>query len=203
MATVIPPGFGLVALRHTLAGDNEAMFVTFGVEFLTTPGAQAHAINICDAWQVAGGPLDSMSNLYTFTGAVLSVGQDGGPPVIVEEPRSAPGRDTSSPLPQNCALLVRKRTNLAGREGRGRMYVPGFSEGNTTATGGIPSANLTATQTRYNTFFSNLSEPPDAGAVNMVILHTWPQLGALPAPTPVTSLVVDAVVATQRRRLRR
>lgn len=92
-------------------------------------------------------------------------------------------------------LLVRKGTGLIGRPFRGRMYPPGLVYEATYNEGGVMSG---ASRDDYQTAFDAwLDELQTGMATNMVLLHS-----AEIAATPVTSLTVDAVAATQRRRLR-
>lgn len=121
--------------------------------------------------------------LWRDSGGVLRLGLSNGTTVGTRAGSNAP--------PSNCSLLFSKRSGVAGRQNRGRMYMPPclLAESNINQDGSFPLTNL---QTSADAFLENFS--PD---LPMVILHTGAQ-----APTPVTSLVVRSVLATQRRRMR-
>lgn len=110
---------------------------------------------------------------------------------------ASPGARPLAPLPANTAVLVRKITDLGGRAGRGRFYVPGFVETPVSGNGVIDATELGLLQAAADTFYGNLT----AGDFGLVVLH---QPGSpLSTPTPITGLAVDSTVATQRQRLRR
>lgn len=196
---VIPPGFAHCANRFALVGDPEPIFVTFGLDVSGVSGDfTAAAINVSTAWAAANSPLNNLSNQYTLNGIILTVGQDGGDPIIVEYSPSQAGRSSSAPMPQNCAYLVRKRTGLGGRQHRGRLFMPGLNETLVDPAGVMSSATVAVLQGDWDAFLAAVNDPTP-----MVILHSDPLVGSPPAPTDVTSLPVDNRIATQRRRLRR
>lgn len=98
-------------------------------------------------------------------------------------------------LPSSLALLVRKQTALGGRHGRGRFFWPVLGE-SLIGDGGIISPTALANlQTGFDEFLVDLT----TADAEMVLLHA----DALTVPTPVTSLSVQTLCATQRRRMRR
>lgn len=191
MALLIPPGFAQASLRWSLTGDPEVMISTVGIG-VNGPG-QTEADDLADAW-IASWPAANMFSQYTFLGVVLRVGQDGGPPIIVEAPRSQVGTATGNPLPQNCTVLVRKSTSTGGRSGRGRMYLPpyGLSESFVDSKGMIEPATVAVLQTAVSAALF--------GTVDPVLLHD--EASPVTAPSPLSAVTVDTRIATQRRRLR-
>ena len=123
----------------------------------------------------------------------------------------AAGGLTDAPMPANVAWLVKKQ--IVGTRGRrsGRMYLPGVSEA-LTATGDgnrIDPASLTGFNGDLATFLGGINdaEGPTIGVQRqLVVVHTQqPDPAVEPSYngyTPVESLVADALLATQRRRLR-
>lgn len=103
------------------------------------------------------------------------------------------GTGNSATAPPNVAMLVRKKTLLGGRTGRGRFYLPGVPEESVQPSGVIDSSTVSAFQLRMTNFLAAL----ETYGAPMVLLHN-----ASSDPTVVTNLVVDTKVATQRRRLR-
>lgn len=108
-----------------------------------------------------------------------------------------PGGLTSASTPPNVSWLITKTTNLGGRAGSGRMYVPGIAENTIDASGNIGSTLHTAMQTAATSFLDKQA----ADSLPVVLLHG---LGSpLAGGTPVQQLVVQPRAATQRRRLRK
>jgi hypothetical protein len=109
--------------------------------------------------------------------------------------------DVSLAVPQNTSYLIQKRSGTAGRRNRGRLYLPGVAEGNVDHKGLLTSATVSTINTALSGWLAKFATT--IGFVDsMVILHSS-GISATPAPTVVNALVVDPVVATQRRRLRR
>src|SRR5229473_1782250 len=100
--------------------------------------------------------------------------------------------------PINACPLVRKNTGLVGKHFRGRMYLPGTTQGDTDSTGSnLTNTALTTYQTALTAFFTAIAGGTQSSL--MVLLHS---LVSVP-PTTVTSLTVQQLYAAQRRRLRR
>lgn len=104
------------------------------------------------------------------------------------------GNVTGPGSPSNCTYLLKKNTALGGRKGRGRMYIPGVTESLVGSDGVLTSATVSSLNSEAADFLGTLAFLGHT----MVVLHT-----DATTPTPVTSLVADSTVATQRRRLRR
>jgi len=95
-------------------------------------------------------------------------------------------------------LRVTKRTALVGRAFRGRMYAPyTLGEVGVSATGAIIGTNVTLFQTAYTALMFNLAN--GTPSLLPVLLHTNPAI----TPTNISSLFIQPVVGTQRRRLQR
>ena len=109
------------------------------------------------------------------------------------------GGETGATGAAATSILVRKNTSFGGRTGRGRMYVPGQSEGAIDAGGFIQAATLADAQTRATAFLNDM----DAHLGGMYLLHNEGGAGAALPPRHVTSLTVESICANQRRRQRR
>lgn len=194
MTLVIPPGYAQVAYRFLLANDPEEIITTLGVDTDVFPGNLTGATALRDKWTETWGAVGRSAS-YTFRGVYLRVGQDGGPPVVVQVDSLSVGTGSQVPPPQNCALLVKKQTASGGRANRGRMYLPPYpiGEGDITANGVIADGQVTTLQGVINTWLN------EVGAY--VVLHD--SESPVTTPTPITSFILDRVIATQRRRLRR
>lgn len=204
MAIVIPPGYGQAAIEMRSDYDPESWYTTFGVDLSAAAGDyEAAAVGAVTAFENAF-QLGFLSNQVTIVGIDLRVGQDGPSPLYVRVNRGNKGTSAAEKLPQNCALLLHKGTGRPGRTGRGRMFLPGvLDEGQVSQVGILSGSQLSNCQDRANTFLSNL-EDGSMGAVTatpMVLLHNSGVPGGT-TPDPVSTLVVDNKISTQRRRLR-
>lgn len=168
---------------------------TMAFDISTYPDNPADLAALCiAAWH------DNFQN-YQATGVVF----DGvlvkfGPTATGPSAFVAAGSTTGSagtPLDPAVALLVQKVTPFGGRAGRGRFYIPGCKESATDTGGHIVTETRATMQSDLTAFLGDLNaEEPKA-----VVLH-----GAdspLVTPSVITSLQLEASVATQRRRQRR
>lgn len=99
--------------------------------------------------------------------------------------------------PSEVAVVIRKRTALAGRKYRGRWYVPGIPFINTLESQ-IDPAQLAA----WNTLSGDLETTIMSVAGNSyqpTLVPLWKN-GVLPAGQPLTICVVDPILRSQRRR---
>lgn len=204
MPLVIPTGFAQASIELRSDFDTEPWYVTFGVSLADAGGDfPAAALSVQTAFEEAYQSI--LSSQVTMSGVNLLVGQDGGAPVNIRVNRSEVGASGAEKLPQNCAALVSKGTARGGRPGKGRYFLPGtLNEGQVSQTGVMSSSELTAHETAANTLLFKLEAPTDPlfPSVPMVLLHNLGVPGGT-TPSVVTSLTVSALIATQRRRLRR
>ncbi len=200
MPLVIPTGHAQVIHSLSLTGDKEPMAVTFGVEIdpaapqdlssIATSLHNAFDTEMCKIPHSVYALEATEVRLGSATGLVGAIG------IHVGQVRCRGG---GSPLPQNCAILFHKRSGLPGRRARGRMYLPGMSEGATSPTGEIEGASVPAFSAIAEAWRALVEGDPRVG--RMVILHSA-GISATPPPTPVVQLVCDPIIATMRRRLR-
>lgn len=205
MSLVIPSGFGQAVYRYTCAGDPEEIVVTLGHDLEGKSSDQEAVDHLDQTWKAS--MEDQAPSVYTLVGTTLYIGNGAGNPSNVAISTNPPvtGGGTGTPLPTNCALLVRKQTNLAGRRGKGRFYLPPPSDGLTNAVGVIDGATVTALQGFLDLWYDNLRLPWDIGTTafpGAFILHATGD-STLPPPTPVAAFVVQGTIATQRQRLRK
>ncbi len=139
--------------------------------------------------------MDSFSSLVTVTSVLVKLGpnEDGASALVVGS--GIPGVGGAA-LPPNVSVLVRKGTGHGGRKGQGRMFLPGFPEGLVSEGGVVNGTQLTTLNGDLNEFMGLM----DGDNIPLVLLHGVED--SPPAPYPVTSLVAQPLVATQRRRLR-
>jgi hypothetical protein len=190
---IIPAGYAQVT--HLFTGDAvpTGAAITYGVE--NTGAADAADIAVAAHLALANNFEAHWPDSLTLDRTLVKRGPNAtGQSAEHIEP--IVGDNDVEAAPPNTAYLVSKRTALGGRQGRGRMYLPGCDD-NTVTTGGLLSpAQMTQTQGDLDAWFA---EPGMFGFFPMVLLHSSAGL----APTTVLELTLQQKVATQRQRLRR
>lgn len=202
MSLVIPPGFGSAAFVLTGAPGTQPYVTTIGVDLSAAGGdwtlAADSAFNAYDfAFK------SQMSSALTLDHVTLSVGSDGPGGSVDSTWAPSSGTRTGNFPPTAMSAICRKSTNVLGRRGRGRMFVPGIiSENEVDEDGTIVTARRAAINTALGDFFTALTEGADISAIPLppVLLH-GPGAGALP-PTPITGLTVSDTVGWIRGRIR-
>jgi hypothetical protein len=173
-------------------------FVTFGVD--PTDADPFLVENSVFGAVTAAGSLNSIiDSTATLSRIRVSLGTDGAADVVADVAHTTAGGRSLVAPPPNVAVLVHKRSTLGGRRGRGRMFLPwATNESNIDEIGIILNTEVTTLQTAMGVFRGQLS----SASCPMVILHDPGKTAAGP-PTLVSSLTVDPLVGTQRRRLGR
>lgn len=188
----IPAGYGQATFVYTGSAVPNGAAWTMGFSSSGFAGSvQAAADSIRDSWVEEFAPL---TNINTRLDHVLvKFGPDATGPSAISTSLQLGGVN-DPPSPAAVALLVRKQTALGGRQGRGRFYLPGLWDGAIDGGGLVLAGTVTAFQGACDDFLGKMA----ADGLDCYLLHD----GAL-APTAITSLSVQGVVATQRRRQRR
>lgn len=193
----IPLEFGEAWFSFQVAGDSEVAYthLAYGVAATVTQGAvDAGFQAFIDAFKVR------FSSTVTLTGGHFLEQTTAGIRRWDASVTAATGTLVGAALPINCAILVKKQTDLGGRRNRGRMYFPCPDETATDPAGLYGSSSVIAfnvqtakllTGGTIHTAFGFLGDP--------VVLH---ETGSQ-TPATVTDLVTQPKIATQRRRMRR
>jgi hypothetical protein len=130
-----------------------------------------------------------MTDLATQTGLVVNYST--GLPLQ--------GSAASPSLPNNCALVLTKRTLLRGRSFRGRVYMPGLLEANVTGST-VAAVNVASYVSLHNMLLLF-----DIGTENAELVVVSRFTGGAPRAagvvTNVTNFTSDGIVDSQRRRL--
>lgn len=190
---IIPDGFAQANLQFGGADFPSGAEITFGVSLASYAGDPTSAAE--DIAAITNTDLASFwGPLTNFVQVLVKFGpNDDGP--FGTFPGGGGGAGSGLNVPANTSVLIRKNTALGGRKHNGRLFWPWVSEGNVTGAGVIAGGVVSTMQTEFEGWLDDL-----LGAdLPMVLLHG----DALTAPDTVTSLSVQAQVATQRRRLRR
>lgn len=198
MTLIIPEGYAQFTLQFDAPNlRTGGMVWTFGMGeplgAFPTPLVVA-AQNVADAYEseIAAG----MDSNVTLTGV-----QCDGAVESAFVSADVIGTNNIDNPPPNVALLVRKITSIRGRRAQGRLFVYGMLlEGDVDERGRFGAANLAAVQDRFSDFLSTIVT---ANSAPMVILQNSEGISPPIDPPPeVTSLDVQELVASQRRRLR-
>lgn len=195
MGGQLGPGFIDCAMEFRRVGDSDPYVCTMAFEVDTPPFTQAHADALSLEFRTNFASL--LPNDCTMGPMTTRVGQDGDPVILLSSATSV-GTNSSDFLPQNCALLLQKRSEVGGRRNRGRMYIPGVPETACNEVGVLTTTYTNAVKGLCDTFAAEYQDPAEFNTSAMVILHSTGD----PTPTEVTLLTVDERIATQRRRLR-
>lgn len=189
---IIPVGYGLVLIEFVAAGGSDPFgLVSFGVANDNDLSAQAVGDGVADAWQGSGIMANLSSSVATTNIRVKLGPNDDG--AFYDRGMSIGGGGAATMAPVNTAYLLHKSTDLGGRKGRGRMYLPGVLEADVSSFGNITAGIVTAINVDAAALLSGLTTE----LVPMVLLHS-----DATAPTLVTGLQCDGIAATQRRRMR-
>jgi hypothetical protein len=196
MAQIIPSGY-VSTVIHIASGaftDGEAL-ITMGNHIPGDGGASDAAVAVANAMVSAGIEAQLANETLIPLVECFTATTEGAATTVIEG-------DLSGPLvpPQVC-LLVEKRSALRGRRAQGRNFWPHMLvEDNVDDSGNVLTARLTALQT----FFDDFWEALDTSGAFPVILQGEEGISSpISPPPPVTRFVVDPLVSTQRRRLRR
>ena len=142
------------------------------------------------AWQNTF--LTQQSGLIRLNSVEVKYGPESTGPSFTSSGESVGSLGGSTLAPNTC-YLVEKNTNLGGRKGRGRMFIPGTVAASMTDTGALNTTRLNAMNAACSDFLGTLN----AADLPAVLLH-----GDATAPTDIINMSTDPVLATQRRRLR-
>lgn len=134
---------------------------------------------------------------HTYMGCKLQIISPVKRPHVTSTSNAGAGALASDPLPDQCAAVVKLKTDFVGRKNRGRVYLGGFTE----VANGEGNRIEAATQTQILAWASDLLNPYVAtDGNNGVGLSPIIWQRGLEAYTNITSYQVNASWGTQRRR---
>lgn len=190
----IPAGYGNIQFMFAGLTSSQKALTAIGVHLVAADPEEV----LDDAATVFGAEFSPVvSDYWTGETIRLVIGtSDPSAPIVVDHGAWAGGDNTASCLPANCAVLVKKNTLLGGRKGRGRMFIPSPTEAGVDTAGNLTSSQLSDFTSRANDFLTGLAGI--SGVDGVFLFHS----SSVDPPTEITSLSVDPVIATQRRRMR-
>lgn len=171
------------------------MLTTLAGEIAATPWSQADTDTLYS--EMVGAVEGLYDSEWTFPQLTVLAGNDGPALRFVTTGNEAGTRSTVTSPPPNVAYLLRKNTSFAGRRYRGRMFLPGSSNGGIQQGGILSGAEFTLVDAAAGALDNVFQGVGSANLSQPVLLHSE----APTTPTPVTSLSAELIVATQRRRL--
>lgn len=133
-----------------------------------------------------------------YEGVRLQIVRPGLFPAAVSVAGAGVGLIAQDRLPSQVAFLLSLRTGVAGRSGRGRVYLPFWPETYNSSTGRPEAVAVTAATNWSNAMIANLTVT--VGAFSCVLSPViMSKVGALATPI-VTTVLIRQEWATQRRR---
>lgn len=191
MPTLIIPDAFRVAVEAS-SGGRPIVNVVGVVNAGGTAAGAAAAVQT--AWKVAGGPLSRLGAHYALTGFRATDLSSATGEVALVGDSAAGSQGTGHKATNGAAALVKVSGGTRSRSSNGRMYWGPLLETDVDADGRtMDAAARTALQTAFTNFQTSLTS---SGYVWSVLSPT------LSIATPVTSIAVQPVIATQRRRIR-
>lgn len=198
MTINIPEGMANVTWILQAVGSTRVFTTSLGVAAATgsLPAPAAIAESVYNDSVATSRPFENslMSSKYSFLGVSVTK-TVSGLPLVGTFLATLPGTNTLMPPPPNTTLLLKKVTSSGGRKNRGRMYVApaNLGENKIDQLGAIDADVVTPIQEWWNNLLSDI----EADGFTPVLFHS-----DTTTPTTITSLSLESLVATQRRRMR-
>lgn len=192
MTLVIPPTYYVQRFEFEAVNAANVAACSIGLHY-TGADFATDAANADTAW------ITNMMPVISIAWRLSAISWHVADGTVRAQPYDVEGGDTASPMPPNVAYLLRKGTAMPGRSQRGRMYLPGVSEPSVDGTGNVLMAKITAIAAGVQGW----GVARNAAHFIPHLLHGPNKAGVQPAPTQITTISCDNLVATQRRRLRR
>lgn len=209
MEPYIPSDYGNARLKFTCTGVPRVMGSSLGI-FVDGGSASGVADFVSDGFVehvIQDGA--RLGNSWNFIGVDFYYTVSPGSVILYEHVASVAGTQGSPNCPPNCSLLVQKRTLFTGRKNRGRGFFPAgmLVESEVSDAGFISSGVMDGMTADFEAWYDTFAP----SSYTPVLLH---QFGTYvnsegetvtvssSIPTPLSALVPQSLIATQRRRLR-
>jgi len=197
MATTLYNNAAIASLTWQVTGSLLPQTITCGLSSLIGDTAATIRTDWDVAMWGAGKPFAAaaMSPDYTLIESRVLLNRGGVLTVDFGNPNLVGTASWASASP-NVPVIIAKTTAFAGPRYRGRFFAPAgvASEVGIDTSGHIAGGDVAALQTLFTAAYNSLvtnSVPP-------ILLH-----GAVIPPTPITGFLVNPLVGTMRRRVRR
>lgn len=191
---VIPDGYAQINLRWQWLVSGQTAECAYGVQLVDPGDSPADVADSVDNAYLT----NTMVSLQVAKITLVNIRVKFGPNDVgasLDRPVTHTGTAAGEGLAPNSSLLVTKNTAFGGRKGRGRMYWPGIQDGTIDDYGNVTAASFNTYQTKFSAWLAS-----HVGSnIPLVVLHG----SNPPLPYLVTSLAVQNLMGTQRRRLGR
>jgi hypothetical protein len=199
MAFVPNPDWGKLCFDFTWNGVGVSICLNFQKSSPTPTDFNSLAQEGADAFVADLLPhlIDSLTLNQT---TVYDMASDSSPVYIASGGLPASGASATDSLPNNVAAVITHETNLRGRSGRGRTYMPGMSEANQTD-GLFGGAYMVTLLTAFADFI--MATEAGSGWVHVVASTQSDGADRVTALlTPTVAYATSNIVRSQRRRTR-
>lgn len=199
MTLIIPEGYAQFVIVQTTANtDSGGAVFTFGVGEALGPDP----VPLEDAAALVAARVEQHLVPITDTAVIYDRVDVFNSEEGYTEAMQISGEAAINQPPPNTTLLVRKTTSRRGPRAKGRMYPFGMlDEGSINEQGNINEVDLAGIQEAWTDFYEDVTGQLGAP---VVILQNEEGISPPLSPPPVVDgFLVDAKVASQRRRLRR
>lgn len=189
MVLVVPDTY-LVSINATSGGQNITNVVGIRKAF---SGADLVAAAVETAWIQTGGPIKLMNNGYQMKDvSAMFLGQADGE--VVTKVSTAVGASTGTKSTNAACALVSYGGGSRSRTSKGRLYFGPIGESDINTDGRtLAASSITAMTAAFNAFKNSLT----TGGFEWVVVSRKLQTAAT-----IQAISVQAVIATQRRRIR-
>lgn len=186
------PGFIQVLAFYTNASGHPCQN---SMGYSVDPGFDQTTADAISDW-LAPSYKAQITTASVWRGVRVIVGNDGEPGEFDSSSSAGVGARGGDLLTPQTQGLIHKRTALAGRSERGRMYIPDMEESQVNNDGLLNGSAIALLQAIADAWFGLSAS--DALILAPQLLHE-----VVGSPTPITAMTVETMVATQRRRYRR
>jgi hypothetical protein len=191
---LIPVGFAQANWKFTGNCVPNGAEITMGLDITGTALTTPEIAEACFL-SYSGNMMDQHATAITLVSCLVKEGPNNTGASAEFTGATAGTVTGDTELPQG-AVLVRKNTALGGHAGSGRNYLPGFNENLFSSNGQAAGPDVAGIQGAWDDFIASLL----VSELVPVLLHS--EGSPITTPTPITSFSVQALAATQRRRLR-
>lgn len=193
---LIPESYGQVNLIFSGQAVPTGAQVTIGIGLVDSTESLTDAAAVVSGAISAANFESIIENDSQLDGFLLKLGpNDDGPSGFFSH--VTVGDAGSEGTAPNVAALVKKITNVGGRQGRGRLYWPFVMQSWIDDGGNIGGAETGTITNCWTDFADGLS----AAGYSAVLLHA--ESSPSKPPHQIEGFLCDGLAATQRRRLRR
>jgi hypothetical protein len=197
----LPPNNALLTLTVSEPTVPHQMKITFGARLAS--GTMSPA-NMSALWTVLTNALKPIWPTSVHMSALHALIGNDGPPMAGDYSSDATGSRVGVSLaPPAVSMILTRKTAFAGRQYRGRIFLPFANETNINSAGTLDPSDVTILTNIGIALDAIPAGSPSANINSWVILHREPKTGSVPSPTPVTVHLASNRVATQRRRMER